>query len=179
VARCSLCSGCCRGFGLPLVYLVDIPGLSTGSSAERTTLASLDPAELHRDDPEIHAAYSRALYPAYFADRELGRMFAPPRALSATGAAVAARLRRDGYDWRSAIRAIRATTLLVHGRDDILPAALATETATLIAGAKTALIADAGHMPFWEQPSEFFNVVESVLAAPGRRRGLHVRVCGD
>ena len=140
--------------------------LDSLSGAARATLAALDPTALHRDDAEVHAAYSRALYPAYFADHELGRMFAPPRALSATGAAVAARLRRHGYDWRSAIRGIRAQTLLLHGLNDILPASLAADTAALIPGAQQQMIADAGHMPFWEQPAEFFAAAECFLSAP-------------
>lgn len=135
---------------------------------ERATLAALDPAALHQDDPEIHATYSRALYPAYFADRELSRMFAAPRALSATGAAVAARLRREGYDWRSSLHAIRAETLLVHGRNDVLPATLVTESAALIPGARELLIDDAGHMPFWEQPTRFFGAVDSFLTDGAR-----------
>lgn len=132
--------------------------------AEGATLAALDPAALHQDDPEVHAVYSRALYPAYFADHELARMFAPPRALSATGAAVAAQLRRDGYDWRAAVRTIRAPTLLLHGLNDVLPATLADETTALIPDARRHPIADAGHMPFWEQPAEFFGAVESFLS---------------
>ena len=84
--------------------------------AERAALAALDPHTLHADDPATHAEYSRAIYPAYFADREFSRGFAPPREASATGAAIAARLRRDGYDWREPIKRIAATTLVVHSR---------------------------------------------------------------
>lgn len=135
---------------------------------ERHLLASLDPTALLAGDTDIHAEYSRALYPAYFADRALGRMFAPPNERSATGSAVAARLRREEYDWRADIASIRATTLLIHGTDDVLPARLASETATLIANVTVHLVADAGHMPFFEQPVEFFGTVLSFLDAPDR-----------
>jgi pimeloyl-ACP methyl ester carboxylesterase len=133
------------------------------SGAERAALAALDPGTLHADDPATHAEYSRAIYPAYFADREFARGFAPPLEGSATGAAIAARLRRDGYDWREQISHIEATTLIVHGTGDILPPRVATEIAALIPRAAIELIDGAGHMPFWEQPELFFGPVLAFL----------------
>jgi len=133
---------------------------------ERAVLESLDPRLLHDDNPLTHAEYSRALYPAWFADRDLGRDFAPPRETSVSGAAVAARLRRDGYDWTADARQVAATTLLVHGADDLLSPTLAHATAALIPRSRVALIAGAGHMPFWEQPADFFGIVETFLSAP-------------
>ncbi len=136
--------------------------------SERAALAALDPQTLYADDPATHAEYSRAIYPAYFADREFGRGFAPPRETSATGAAVAARLRREGYDWREQIKRIAATTLVVHGTQDILPPRLATETVDLIPRAALQLIDGAGHMPFWEQPQLFFHSVINFLDSKDR-----------
>ncbi len=133
--------------------------------AERAALEALDPQTLHSGDPSIHAEYSRAIYPAYFFDREFGRGFAPPAQASATGAAVAARLRSAGYDWRVDAARIGATTLVVHGAQDVLPARLAGQTAAIIPRASLRLIDDAGHMPFWEQPAAFFNSVETFLDA--------------
>lgn len=133
---------------------------------ERAVLESLDPRLLHDDSPQTHAEYARALYPAWFADRELAREFGPPRETSVTGAAVAARLRREGYDWTDDARRVAATTLLVHGADDLLPPALAHATAALVPGSRVALIPGAGHMPFWEQPADFFGIVEAFLGAP-------------
>ncbi len=135
---------------------------------ERHLLASLDPTALLAADADIHAEYSRALYPAYFSDRALGRMFAPPHERSVTGSAVAARLRREGYDWRADVATIRASTLLIHGRDDVLPARLAGETGLLVPRSTVHLVADAGHMPFFEQPVEFFGTVLGFLDAPDR-----------
>ena len=135
---------------------------------ERAALAALDPQTLHADDPATHAEYSRAIYPAYFADREFGRGFAPPREASATGAAVAARLRRDGYDWREPIKRIAATTLVVHGMQDILPSRLASEIVTLIPRTALQLIDGAGHMPFWERPELFFRTVGDFLDSKDR-----------
>jgi pimeloyl-ACP methyl ester carboxylesterase len=133
----------------------------------RARLAALDPAALTDPDPARHAAYAAAFYPAWFADRAFGRAIRPPRGDSATGAAIAARLRRDGYDWRAPLRALRARTLVLHGTDDVLPVATALETADWLgAGAEvhTATIADAGHMPFLEQPARCVALVEGFLA---------------
>lgn len=130
---------------------------------EYAILAALDPRLLHDDNPETHAEYSRAIYPAWFVDRELGTAFAPPRETSQTGASVAARLRREGYDWRDEIRRIAASTLLVHGAQDPISPDLARANAALIARSRLAIIEGAGHMPFWERPAEFFRVVADFL----------------
>jgi proline iminopeptidase len=134
--------------------------------AERERLGVLDPLALLADDAAIHAEYGRALYPAYFADREFSRMFAPPREESATGAAVAARLRREGYDWRAILPRVAAATLVVHGAQDLLPPRLARETASLIPRSTLLLVEGAGHMPFWEQPEPFFRGVRAFLDHP-------------
>jgi proline iminopeptidase len=138
------------------------------SGAEREALASIDPRTLHADDPEVHAEYSRAIYPAYFADHALAALFSPPREASAAGAAVAARLRREGYDWSGQVRAISARTLVIHGAQDVIPARLSQEIAALVPHAQTLIIDGAGHMPFFERPEEFFSAVNGFL---GERDG--------
>ncbi|MBI5601573.1 MAG: alpha/beta hydrolase [Gemmatimonadetes bacterium] len=130
----------------------------------RARLAAFDPTLLHDPEPGRQAEYNRALYPAWFHDGELGAMFSPPLARSETGAAVVARLRREGFDWRAAAAGIRARTLLVHGESDMIPVAQAERTAATIPGAQLRLIPEAGHMPFWEQPELFFSIVEDFLA---------------
>jgi len=112
---------------------------------------------------EHYATYSRALYPAWFGDAELAAVFSPPRAASRTGAAVAARLRREGYDWRHRLADLNVATLVIHGERDLVPAGEARETAALLPQARLALIRDAGHMPFWEAPEQFFTLVEEFL----------------
>jgi pimeloyl-ACP methyl ester carboxylesterase len=91
-------------------------------------------------------------------------MFTPPLARSETGAAVVARLRREGFDWRGSAARIRARTLLLHGTSDMIPVSQAVRTAQVIPAAKLELVPDAGHMPFWEQPERFFAAVEAFLA---------------
>jgi len=130
----------------------------------RAALERLDLGALMEPDPDAHSAYSRALYPAWFADRDLASLFSPPRSTSVTGAAIAAGLRREGYDWRPLLRGLRVPTIVIHGEADLLPASLATETAGTIEGARLLLIPGAGHMPFWEAPEHFFSAVDAFLS---------------
>ena len=136
------------------------------SGSARNTLARLYPSALEQPDAATHGAYSRASYAAYFADVEFAVRFAPPQAESATGAAVAARLRREGYDWREQLRALSTPALVVHGEGDALPAIVAVELSQLLQRARLVLIPNAGHMPFWEAPQRFFSEIDAFLG-PG------------
>ncbi len=132
----------------------------------RVTLESLDPQALLEDDIAKHAAYTAALYPAWFSDRDFGSIFSSPRANSQTGAAVAATLRREGYDWTTEISKIGVPTLLVHGEDDIIGIDVPGSLTQLIENSELSLIPHAGHMPFWEAPADFFRIVEDFLTLP-------------
>lgn len=132
--------------------------------AERDRVAAFGVAELTSVDPEHQTAWANAIYPAWFADRELAAMFTPPKSASRTGAAVAARLRREGYDWRAQVGALLLPTLVMHGKEDLLPVGVAEELARSIAGSTLQVLPGAGHMPFWESPEPFFSQVESFLA---------------
>ncbi|MCU0636145.1 MAG: alpha/beta hydrolase [Gemmatimonadaceae bacterium] len=136
------------------------------SGETRARLATFDPADLTEPDLERQAAYARAFYPAWFADRAFGLEVTPPTGTSTTGAVIAARLRRDGYDWRETVRGVRARTLVLHGMDDAIPVATALETAAQlgdVTSVETATIAGAGHLPFLEQPTRFFALVDGFL----------------
>ena len=133
-------------------------------AADRAVLERIDITQLQIPDPGIHSAYSRAMYPAWFADRDLATLFSPPRSTSVTGAAVAARIRREGYDWSAILRGLRVPTIVIHGEADLLPVALAEETAGTIEGARLLLLPGAGHMPFWEAPEHFFSAVDAFLS---------------
>lgn len=159
------------------LLLVDSVGVTAGwldgmhaaalqrlAPVHRAALEPLDPADLHLPDPGLHSTYSRAFYAAWFADQEFAGGFTPPRAISLTGAAVAARLRRDGYDWSGIASAIEAPTLVLHGELDPLPVAEAIRLAALIPGARLEVIPGSGHMPFWEAPDAFFDLVNAFLA---------------
>jgi proline iminopeptidase len=140
--------------------------LARVSAADRATLERLGGEPQHEPDPDVHGAYSRASYPAWFADPDMAAHFAPPHAASVTGAAIVARLRREGYDWRERLRALSVPTLVIHGERDALPAAVALELSELLPRARHALLPHAGHMPFWEAPERFFHAAGSFLAAP-------------
>ena len=140
--------------------------MSRVNADDRATLDRLGGAPQHEPDPAVHGAYSRASYAAWFADPAMAAHFAPPHAASVTGAAIAARLRREGYDWRDELRALFVPTLVLHGERDALPSAVALELSELLPNARHALLPDAGHMPFWEAPERFFDAAGSFLAAP-------------
>ena len=133
----------------------------TGEARER--LAAFDPASLTEPELERHRAYARAYFPAWFADPHFARNVTPLVGDSATGAVVAARLRRDGYDWRHTLRDVAVPTLVVHGAADALPLAEAEATAAFLPHARLVPIPEAGHNPFWEAPDAFFPVVDGFL----------------
>jgi proline iminopeptidase len=131
--------------------------------AQRDAVANIPESALGTPDPELHSTYSRAVYPAWFADRDMASRFTPPEALSPTGAAVLARLRREGYDWRDRLRALSAPTLVIHGELDPLPLADLHERLYIDPSAHAVVVPSSGHMPFWEAPSRFFSLIESFL----------------
>ena len=103
----------------------------------------------------------------------MAQLFVPPRSESRTGAAVAARLRREGYDWTALVRAVHAETLVLHGGEDLLPPAVARELAALIPSARLSIIPGAGHMPFWEAPESFLRPGGIVPRSPVAPLRLH------
>ena len=133
--------------------------------AGRASLARAAAQLVAHDTLDAQSAYNRAIYPAWFADPEMGALFTPPRATSETGAAISRHLRANGYDWRDRIRGLDVPALIVHGEQDLLPVSLTAEWRELLPHARIALIPDAGHMPFWEQPHALFPVIEAFLTS--------------
>jgi len=136
------------------------------SGEQREAVARIPEDALWNPDPELHSTYSRAVYPAWFADDELAARFTPPHAISATGAAVLARLRRDGYDWRDRFRSLSTPTLVIHGEQDplpFLPLANAPDTSYILREFQLVVVPSSGHMPFWEAPQRFFSAIASFL----------------
>jgi proline iminopeptidase len=121
-------------------------GLARLTGDARARLAACDVRQLERPELGVHADYAQAFFPAWFADADLARSVAPPRGDSVTGAHVAARLRRDGYDWIDR------------------PRSVAERTAQFLARAHLVPIPEAGHNPFWEAPDAFFAAVHTFLA---------------
>jgi proline iminopeptidase len=132
--------------------------------AEREAVARVSDEMLGKPDPALHSEYSRAVYPAWFADADMARRFTPPTAISETGAAVLARLRHAGYDWRPRLRAFSIETLVIHGELDPLPRTLFSDKPYILSNARHVVVPSSGHMPFWEAPERFFAPVESFLS---------------
>jgi len=128
----------------------------------RDAVAHISEKSLEAQDPALHSRYSRAVYPAWFADNEMAARFAPPDAISVTGAAILGRLRR-GYDWRDRLRALSVPTLVIHGESDPLPLADFATDPYMLSAARTIVVPSSGHMPFWEAPQRFFELIESFL----------------
>jgi proline iminopeptidase len=131
--------------------------------ANRETIESHFP-RLGEPDPDLHGRYSRATYPAWFVDEELAAYFAPPEATSKTGAAIAAQLRKMGYNWHERLRALSVPTLVIHGERDALPVSVAHSLSGILPRASLAIVPNAGHMPFWEAPERFFELADSFLS---------------
>jgi pimeloyl-ACP methyl ester carboxylesterase len=129
---------------------------------ERDAVAQISEESLGDPDPVLHSTYNRAVYPAWFADREMSNRFTPPHATSKTGAAVLARLRRNGYDWTDRLRSLSTPTIVIHGEEDPLPLAESGDD-SYIRSARIVEVPASGHMPFWEASARFFSVIESFL----------------
>jgi proline iminopeptidase len=130
---------------------------------QRAAVERISEESLGVPDVELHSEYSRAVYPAWFHDREMASHFTPPNALSETGTAVLSRLRRDGYNWSARVSALSLPTLVIHGEDDALPMANTHERSYIVPNAPLVILPSCGHMPFWEAPERFFLHVESLL----------------
>lgn len=129
----------------------------------RLAAESIGESELDDPDPHAQSEYSRAITPAWFVDQEMSAYFIPPPSLSRTGAAVLARLRREGYDWRAQLGAVSVPTLVIHGDSDPLPAAISSDLAYLLPNARREVVPSCGHMPFWEAPDQFFALIDGFL----------------
>lgn len=111
--------------------------------------------------------------PGYPADDEyVGRRYESSTAPGAWEAVAAARFRRPGSSrppTPSATRAyerIRVPTLVVEGGEDkLLPPGWAAEIAKQIDGARSHVVADAGHCPQIEQPSTVNDLLLEFLAS--------------
>jgi proline iminopeptidase len=140
-----------------------------GHATEHAALHALSAEALAEPDPARHAAYARAFFPAWFAEPGLGELFAAPGDASVTGATIAARLRRESYDWRAELRGVRAPSLVVHGEADLLDSSGARATVDLLAAGAPSelhLLEGSGHMPFWERPAAFATTVKAFLDLP-------------
>jgi proline iminopeptidase len=69
------------------------------------------------------------------------------------------------HDYRAAFRAVTVPVLVIHGRDDLQPAAWSRSFAELFPNHRLVEIDGAGHFVFDDQPGQFTTAVEEFLGA--------------
>jgi len=67
------------------------------------------------------------------------------------------------FDWRSALGAVTASALIVHGSLDVISADSAREWAMALPNARFALLEGVGHFPYLESPERFYPLVNAFL----------------
>lgn len=67
------------------------------------------------------------------------------------------------WDWRPALRAVTAPTLVLHGLADPIPLSTAREWAAALPQARLLTYAGVGHFPYVEAPTRFFEDVAAFL----------------
>lgn len=65
------------------------------------------------------------------------------------------------WDWRPALRAVRAPTLVIHGSADVIAVDSAREWVAALPDARLLLLEGIGHFPYLEAPGEFFAAVHT------------------
>ncbi len=126
--------------------------------------AELEASGLRESDPDTYRHRLFELSVAgYFAHAENARDLTPFRVIARTQQSVWDSL--GDYDLFTRLKGIHCPTLIVHGRDDPIPAASSIEGAKMM-NARLVLLDDCGHVPYVEQPAKLFAAVDEFLAAP-------------
>jgi proline iminopeptidase len=68
------------------------------------------------------------------------------------------------WDWRAALRAVRARTLIFQGRSDVFPPSSAREWVTALPEARMLLLDGVGHFPYLEAPDRFGAAVDAFMS---------------
>ena len=132
--------------------------LDPALQAER---AKLRESGLRESDPE---AFQRRLFELsvvpYFVDPEKVRELTPFRIVGRTQQEVWGSL--GDYDLRPRLAALEVPSLVLHGREDVIPYQAAEEAARLLR-AEWHLLSPCGHCPHVEQPEAFARAVSGFL----------------
>lgn len=67
------------------------------------------------------------------------------------------------WDWREALAAVKAPTLVIHGEEDMIPAAMVREWTASLPNARVILLPKTGHFPHAEKPQVVFPAIEEFL----------------
>lgn len=123
--------------------------------------AELAASGLRESDP---AAYRQRTFElgvaGYFANPRAARSLTPFRVTGRVQQSIWESL--GEFDLTTALRDVRAPSLVVHGRQDPIPGESSAAVAEALGG-ELAVLDDCGHVPYVEQPAEFFRTVRSFL----------------
>ena len=123
--------------------------------------AELEASGLKESNPE---AYRQRLFElsvaGYFAHPENATNLTPFRVIARTQQSVWDSL--GDYDLFTELGKITCPVLIVHGRDDPIPAASSIEGAKAM-NARLKLLDDCGHVPYVEQPAKLFAALDEFL----------------
>lgn len=132
--------------------------MSPALQAER---AALRESGLRERDPD---AYQRRIFELsvvpYFVDPTLVRNLTAFRVIARTQQEVWSSL--GDYDLRPQLAELDVPTLVLHGKEDVIPASAAEEAARLLR-AEWHLLSPCGHCPHVEQPGAFFRALNAFL----------------
>ncbi len=133
--------------------------MSPALQAER---AALRASGLRERDPD---AFQRRIFELsvvpYFVNPELVRELASFRVIARTQQEVWSSL--GDYDLRPRLAALHLPALVLHGKEDVIPASAAEEAAQLLR-AEWHLLSPCGHCPHVEQPEAFAEALQAFLA---------------
>ena len=126
--------------------------------AVRRLREELAASGLRERDPDAYRQRAFELSVAgYFHDPEAARDITPFRVTGRVQQSVWESL--GDFDLAPALGAVRCPTLVVHGADDPIPLASSEAVAAAIPGARLAVLAGAGHVPYVEQPDALWAAV--------------------
>lgn len=125
--------------------------------------ADLARSGLRESDPQAYRQRTFELsVAAYFAHPEKARDLTPFRVMARIQQSVWESL--GDYDLAPRLGRITCPVLVIHGRDDPIPAASSIEGAKAM-NATLVLLDDCGHVPYVEQPTRLFAAVDEFLAS--------------
>jgi proline iminopeptidase len=126
--------------------------------------AELAASRLRERDPEAFRQRNFEVSVAgYFADPRRARDLTPFRVMARVQESVWESLGDFDLTTDGRLSAIRARTLIVHGRQDPIPLESSSEAATAV-GAKLVVLENCGHVPYVEQPQALFETINDFLA---------------
>lgn len=136
---------------------------------ERATLAKWnEPAAIANDPDRAMQEQLRIRFPAYFYDREKAAAawpaFAKVSYTPATHRALIADLQRLKFNLRSGLAEAHCRTLVIHGRQDPIPASVVYEIREVMPQLELRFLEKCGHFPWIEQPEDTFRVLRAFLA---------------